>query len=155
MVSEGSPRTYEIRPTFRAPLPFVFRWCTDYTAADPALEKEKFTRRVLSRNGRKVVYEDLSDDPEGWFWSRFVVTLSPPDRWHAEAVGNYRSWVLDYTLRSLPDGRTELRLRGVRRATLLGKKNPPKERLERELRTAWANYGAALERDYRASWRRD
>ncbi|MCI4324473.1 MAG: hypothetical protein L3K00_01080 [Thermoplasmata archaeon] len=152
MAELSPPAQYEVRATFRAPLPFVFRWCTDYSPEDPTLEKEKFERRILLQKGRKVVYEDLTDTGDGWMWSRTAVTLQPPNRWHADAMGNYRTWSLDYELRSLSDGRTELRLQGVRRATALGK-NPPKARLERELRVTWANYAAALERDYRASTR--
>ncbi|MCI4327694.1 MAG: hypothetical protein L3K16_08715 [Thermoplasmata archaeon] len=155
MNDSGEPTVYEIRSQFRAPLPFVFRWCTDYTPSDPKLEKEKFTRRVLRKGGRTAVYEDLFDTPKGWMWSHQVVTLRPPNRWHADASGSHRFWSLDYELMALPEGGTELYLRGERRATPLGGKNPPRARLERELRTSWSNYGRALERDYRASRTRD
>jgi hypothetical protein len=149
----SKPSVYEIRSTFRAPLSFVYRWCTDYTPADPRLEKEDFTRKIVHRAARRVVYEDLYDTPKGWMWSHQVVTLHPPNRWHAEATGSHRTWSLDYELREVADGGTELLLRGVRRATSLGAPNPPKARMERELRTGWTNYGRALERDYRASRR--
>jgi hypothetical protein len=145
---------YEVRSTFRAPLPFVFEWCTDYTPGDPSLEKEPFTRRILERSRRRAVYEDLFDTPNGWMWSHQVVTLRPPNRWHAEATGSHRTWSLDYVLTELPDGGTELWLRGERTPTPLAGRNPPKARLEKELRTSWKNYGRALERDYRASVRR-
>jgi hypothetical protein len=152
----GEPAIYEIRSKFRAPLPFVFRWCTDYTPSDPKLEKEEYARRILQKSGRTVVYEDLTDTPEGgWMWSHMVVTLRPPHRWHADASGSHRTWSLDYELTTLPDGGTELHLRGERRPTPLGAKNPPKARLERELRGMWSNFGRALERDYRASRVRD
>ena len=42
-------------------------------------------------------------------------------------------------------------MRGERRATPLGVKNPPKAVLEKELQTMWRNLGRALERSYRAS----
>lgn len=141
---------YEIRSTFRAPLPFVFAWCTDYTARDPRLEKEKFRRRIVSRSRSRVVYEDLYDTPDGWMWSHWTVTLHPPHRWHADAFGSHRTWSLDYVLRERPGGRTELTLRGRRRATVVGGKNPPKATLERDLRGSWRHFGHALERDYRA-----
>jgi hypothetical protein len=86
-------------------------------------------------------------------WSHQEVTLRPPNRWHAEATGSHRHWSLDYELRELPDGGTELHLRGERTPTALGK-NPPKAKLERELRGMWSNFGRSLERDYRASQRR-
>jgi len=149
----GRPRTYTIRSSFNAPVPFVYAWCTDYTESDRALEGDPGSRKILRRRGRTVVYEDLNETPEGWMWSRQTVTLRPPDRWHAVAIGNHRTWVLDYSLRELPNGRTELTLRGVRRASALGVKNPPKAVLERELRVMWANLGRNLERDFRARHR--
>jgi hypothetical protein len=100
-----------------------------------------------------VSYEDLDDTPGGWMWTRWSVTLTPPDRWHAEALGNYRDWKLDYSLRSLADGRTELILRGRRRPAVLGKANPPKAELEGSLRKDWTQFGRALEADYRRSLR--
>jgi hypothetical protein len=144
---------YEVRAVFQAPVPFVFGWCTDYSPEDPRLEKDRYTRRIIERSARRVVYEDLYDNPDGWHWSRQVVDLRPPTRWHAVATGNRRTWVLDYELTELPGDRTELRLRGDRRATRPGDKNPPKATLERELTLGWANFARALERDYRASRR--
>jgi hypothetical protein len=149
----GRPTTYRIRSTFRAPLPFCYAWCTDFTESDRKLEGDPGSRQILRRRGRTVVYEDLNETPHGWMWSRQTVTLQPPDRWQAVAIGNYRRWDLEYVLRAVRDGGTELTLTGLRRATELGGKNPPKTVLERELRAMWANLGRNLERDYRAGQR--
>jgi len=154
MPKAAGSAVYEIRTKFRAPAPFVYRWCTDYTPDDARLEKDEYARKILKRGKRAVVYEDLYEGPDGWMWSHQEVTLHPPDRWHAESTGSHRHWTLDYTLRPLPDGGTELTLRGVRRPTALGARNPPKARMTKELRQAWANFGRALERDYRKE-RRD
>jgi 2-polyprenyl-6-methoxyphenol hydroxylase-like FAD-dependent oxidoreductase len=140
---------YEIRTVFRAPLAFAYRWCTDYSPKDPQLEGEESTRKVLQKEPRRVVYEDLEETPEGWMWSRWVVTLRPPDRWHGEAVGNYRTWSADYALAPLPDGRTAFRFEGERRPSGLGERNPPKAQMERQLRSMWRELGHALEADYR------
>ncbi|MFZ0830292.1 MAG: hypothetical protein WCB18_02925 [Thermoplasmata archaeon] len=82
------------------------------------------------------------------------MTFRPPNRWHAIAAGNYRIWNLDYSLRERADGRTEFTMRGKRRATPLGVRNPPKKVLEKELRIMWENLGRALEKDYRAGRRK-
>lgn len=142
---------YQIQRVFRAPLDFAFKWCTDFTEKDRELQGEKGSRQIIRRSARKVVYEDLTPTPDGWMWSRQFVTLRPPNGWHLVALGNYRRWDLDYSLRALSDGKTEFTLRGRRRATLLGKKNPPKSVLEREFDVMWRNLGRALERDYRSS----
>lgn len=154
MKEYSAPRVYEFRSTFRAPLAFVHAWCTDYTPEDPRLEGETFTRRILERSPRRVVYEDLYDEPTGWMWSHYVVTVRPPRRWHADVVGSHRAWSIDYQLSERPRGRTELWFHGVRRATALAGKNPPKAQLERELRAMWKRYGRALEADFRASRRK-
>ena len=153
MATTGPGTIYEFRTTFRAPLSFVYDWCTDYTPADPRLEGEAYERRIVSKSARRAVYEDLHDQPDGWMWSRMTVQLRPPNRWHAEAVGSHRSWSIDYTLSELSGNRTELHFRGLRRPTPLAGKNPPKVRLERELLASWKNFAHALERDYRATER--
>jgi hypothetical protein len=152
--SSSKSAVYEIRTTFRAPLRYVYRWCTDYTPNDARLEKDEYDRKIVKRGARTVVYEDLYESPAGWMWSHQEVTLHPPDRWHAESTGSHRTWSLDYTLRPLPNGRTELTLRGTRRPTALGEPNPPAARMERDLRRAWANFGHSLEKDFRKHQRR-
>ena len=142
---------YEFRTTFRAPLNFVFRWCTDYTPADSRLEKDDYTRKILRKGPRRVVYEDLSEGPAGWSWSRHIVDLHPPNRWHSTSTGNHRIWDLEYELVAESAERTSFSLRGARTPTELGTKNPSQSELNRELRKTWANFGRALERDYRAS----
>ena len=153
MAKHSTPSTYEFRVRLRAPLPYTFAWCTDYTPEDSRLEGEDYTRRILRRTRRRVVFEDLYDEPSGWMWSHMEVELHPPNRWHAESVGSHRDWSIDYELSSKQDGSTELWFRGRRRATALAGKNPPKARLERELIHMWKNFGRALERDYLASLR--
>jgi hypothetical protein len=135
-------------------MPFVLRWCTDYSPEDSGLEGEKFRRRILERTRRRVVYEDLDESPGGWMWSHWNVSIHPPDRWHGEAVGNYRAWDIDYRLKSLPGDRTQMTLRGRRTPLLLGTKNPTKTELERELTKTWAKFARALEADYRKSVRK-
>src|SRR5438309_936549 len=43
---------YRIRVSFRAPIDFVFAWCTDYTPGDAALEKETYQRKIIERTPR-------------------------------------------------------------------------------------------------------
>jgi len=140
---------YQIKRTFRVPADFAYAWCTDYTESDRELQRETGSRQILRKTSRGAVYEDLTPTPEGWMWSRQTVTFHPPDRWTATAEGNYRTWDLVYTVRPVSNGRSEFIMRGKRRATRLGVKNPPKSVLESELHTMWRNLGSAMERDYR------
>jgi len=140
---------YEVRAKFRAPLGFVYRWCTDYTPADGRFEGEEYSRRILRRTVREVVYEDLADTKEGWFWTRHVVRLLPPNRWHSDSVGSHRAYSLDYKLTKLPGDRTQLTLTARRSPYGIGGKNPPKSQWQRSVAKSWRAFGRALERDYR------
>jgi hypothetical protein len=140
--------------TFRAPIGYAFRWCTDYSPRDPAIEKERYTRRILSRTPRKVIYQDLGPRGRGWFLNQQTVTLYPPGRWHAESKGTYRNWSIEYRLRPRPDGSTRLLFDGMRRATPLDDDRPSKAAVLRNIRVLWSRFGRALEKDYRRSRRR-
>jgi hypothetical protein len=145
------PRTYRYRTTFDAPLPFVFRWCTDYSPTDPKLEHEAFERRIIERTSKRIVYEDLEQLPKGWSWRRHLVTLRPPNRWSSESVGNYRDFHLEYELRALPGGRTEMRFRGRRVPAVLGGPNPSVRAFGESMETSWRYFRKDLEREYRRS----
>jgi len=140
---------YEVRATFDAPLKFVYRWCTDYTPRDARLEEENYERRLLRRSRTEVVYEDLEELNRGWYWTRHVVRLRPPNRWHSDSVGSHRAISLDYRLSRLPGNRTQLTLTARRRPYGIGGKNPPKSEWERSVAGSWKKFGRALERDYK------
>lgn len=143
--------TYRYAITFDAPVSFVFRWCTDYSDKDAQLEGETYQRKVLKRSRHRVVYEDVQEGPDGWFWARHDVALDPPNHWHSESVGNYRDYSLDYRLRALPDGRTEMRFVGKRQPALLGGPNPTARAFARSMDTGWQKFRRQLEKEYRAS----
>ena len=146
-------RRYEFRTVLRAPLPFAFRWCTDYSEADPSLEGAHHRRKIVRRSRREVIYEDLEETREGWVWRRTTVAVRPPNRWTARSEGNHRNWILDYTLRPLPDGTSELLWRGERHALPLGGPNPTPAAMLEEMRTIWGRFGRALATEYRAGRR--
>lgn len=139
-----------VRVAFRVPLEFAFQWCTDYTPQDAALEGESYQRKVVERSPRRVVFEDLEETGSGWVWGRTVVTLRPPNRWHAEGVGSHRDMTADYVLTELPGGRTRFELRWWRTPTSLGKRIPRAQR-EKETTQAWKRFAKAMEKDYRAA----
>lgn len=145
---------YEVTVMFDAPLRFAYDWCTDFTPDDPRLEEEPYERRILKRSRRRVLYEDLEPADDGWHWARYDVTLRPPDRWHMESVGNYRSVVADYALTPIPGGRTEFHLRYRRRSGPLPSRALSKAARERSLARTWQRFKSELEREYQASTRR-
>lgn len=147
------PPVYRAEAIFRAPLAFAYRWCTDFRPDDARLIGEKYERRILRRARRRVLFEDLWWEADGWRWRRSDVSLNPPDRWVAESLGNVREARLEYRLTALSDDRTRFELTMHRRPTARSPRQPPKAELEGELHEMWRDYGRALERAYRASRR--
>ena len=143
--------SYEVRARFRAPLEYVFRWCTDFEPGDAKYGDQGDRRRIISRTPRTVVYQDLGDVGKGWDWTQHTVRLMPPNRWHSDSVGNFRVIALDYRLKRLPNGDTELVLKGKRRPYGIGGKNPSRAEWTRSVGAVWKRYAPALERDYRKS----
>jgi hypothetical protein len=148
------PPLYKFRVTLGVPLSFAYRWCTDYSSEDSALEKGGYQRKVLEKSRHRRVYEDLYARPTGWVWSRAIVTLHPPNKWHDDEVGNYADWSLDYQLTAIGSVRTELRIQGHRKPVVIGSVNPPNARFVEAATHAWKGFGRALERDYRRWSRR-
>ena len=145
---------YRICVTFRVPLKFAFGWCTDYTPQDASLEGESYERKVVERTPRRVVFEDLEESEGGWIWSRDVVTLRPPNRWHMDGIGNRRDVTADYLLTSLPTGGTRLDLRWRRRPNVPGAGKLTKAQREASALRSWKRFASAMERDYRQRQRK-
>ena len=155
MTEQRGPPTwgpeYRISVSFRVPLAFAFAWCTDYTPEDAKLEGDSYERKIVERTPRRVVLEDLYDTKAGWIWSREVVTLQPPNRWHMDGVGNQRDATADYLLTPLPGGRTRLELRWRRRPKASEAAKLTKAQREAKALQAWKRFGTAMERDYKRS----
>ncbi len=152
MKREGSRRVrtgpeYRIRVSFGVPLDFAFTWCTDYTPEDASLEGESYQRKIIERTSHRLIFEDLEESDDGWNWSRDVVTLRPPNRWHMDGIGNRRDVTADYVLSPLPDGRTRFDLRWSRRPKVPEGKKLTKADREASTMRAWKRFAAAMESD--------
>jgi hypothetical protein len=139
----------------RAPLAFVYDWCTDYRPDDSKYSGEDksihLKRRIIERTSRRVVFENLYDRGRGWAWERHVVTLMPPDRWHSEGKGVYSESNLSYKLTELPRARTRLDIHWRSRPTEMEKgPRATKTAIEDFVRKLWLKRRRALEREYLA-----
>lgn len=149
-------RSYHVSVEIRAPLPFTFQWCTDYTSDDGRYGGEDKTlglkRRIIEKKRRRVTFENLYDQGRGWAWERHVVTLIPPRRWHAEGVGNYQESVLDYELTAVAPDRTRFDMRWKSRPIGLSEgPRPRKSFIEAYVTGLWTERAKALEAEYRLS----
>jgi len=150
----GGWRTYRVSLTFRAPLAFVYRWCTDYTPKDGRYSGEDrslgLRRRIVRRSRRRVVFENVFDVGEGWGWERHVVSLSPPDRWRSVGKGNYQESVLDYRLTAMSPRRTKFTMRWRSRPTgSVARARVPRSAVEKYVAALWRRRARTLEREAR------
>jgi hypothetical protein len=141
----------EAKVVFRAPLQFVFSWCTNYQPSDSKLEKEDYVRKIIERTPRRVVFEDLQEMRDGWSWQRAIVSLHPPNRWHMDNFGNRRDVKADYVLSSLAEDQTQLHLRWQVWPKTRAAAKLTKAQRERSVVSMWRRFTSAMERDYRQS----
>lgn len=79
---------FRVTKRFRASLPNVYAWCTEFRDDDPELSRVRLrTRRVISREGDLIEMEE-SGIMAFPFVARFHVRLRPPDGWEADARSN-------------------------------------------------------------------
>ena len=147
-------RNYHVVVEIRAPLAFVFRWCTDYTPEDARYGGEDKTihlkRKIIERRKRRIVFENVYDEGKGWGWERHVVTLQPPNRWHSEGHGNYHESVLNYQLTPLSAEATRFEMRWKSRPVGLFRGARPRAPvIERYVEQLWKKRARALESEYR------
>jgi hypothetical protein len=147
------PPIYEMSVEFRAPLSYVYRWCTNYTPKDARLAGDDYERRIISRSPRRVLFEDLWWEPDGWRWRRSDVSLKPPALWVAVSMGNVREARIEYRLSAVSKLRTRLDIRMRRRPGLRAPRQPPKRELEAEINQMWRKFARSLETDYRRTHR--
>ena len=141
---------YHVSVIIRAPLPFVYDWCTDYTPDDLRYGGEKGERRILQQGYKRVVFENLYDVGKGWGWERHVVTLSAPNSWHSEGRGNYFESSLDYKLTDLSQGKTKLNMHWRSRPGPMSRgRMASKSGIERYVTLLWRRRARFIEREFR------
>ncbi|WP_455283758.1 hypothetical protein [[Eubacterium] cellulosolvens] len=100
-------RSAEVRLSklVRAPLAEVFAWCTDYSDLDPEIigSKGSQTRRVISRDERRIVFVDTYSDSTIKA-RRAEVSLLPPNEWRAKFSGGRWEGIGVYKLSEAPNG---------------------------------------------------
>ena len=140
--------SYSVSKKIRAPLGFVFEWCTDFREGDPGLWGSPAKNIILDKSDKKVVYRTERRRGEVVLRTTSTVTLSPPDAWHVNADGDEREYRGDYRLRSRGDY-TELEIKFVWRT------KGPVVRTAAELSEGssamWDKLVKALENDYRSA----
>lgn len=141
--------TYRVSKTFKAPLDFVFAWCTDFREDDGEMTGSKARRTFLERTKQRVVwvsdYKKKGKDIQGVR----AVWLNPPDSWHLDTCGDQRE-LGDYVLR--PKGKKKTKLDMKFKVAYESKDEVvDTDKWEKEVSDEWNIFAERLEKDYKES----
>ena len=141
--------TYKASKTFRAPLDYVFQWCTDFREDDGEMVGSKAKRTFVERTDKRIIwvaeYKEKGKNKEGVR----VVWLHPPDAWHLDTCGDGRE-VGEYKL--AVKGKNKTRLDMKFRISYDSKDEAPdKKKWEKDVDEEWDTFASHLENDYKAS----
>jgi hypothetical protein len=143
--------TCKTSKTFRAPLEYVFDWCTDFREDDVKMTGSKSKRKFLEKTAERIVwiveYKQEGKTRQGVR----VVWPHPPDSWELDTCGDMKEWG-EYKLTSKGKNKTRLDMK-FRLSHDSEKHLPGKKKWKKEMRELWDTYGSFLEKDYKESLR--
>lgn len=143
--------TYKISQSFKAPLDFVFRWCTDFREDDAKMTGSKAKRTFLERTDKRIVwitqYKEDGKSKEGVR----AVWLHAPDSWSLDTCGDQHE-LGEYKLTE--KGKNKTRLDMKFQISYSGKNEvEERKKWEKEVGEEWEIFRRHLEDDYRESIR--
>jgi hypothetical protein len=141
-------RTYYLNKTIKAPIQFVFDWCTDFREDDHKLTDSKFRRTMYSRGGDEVVFVDEETVDGEVRRSKSEVTLFPTERWTLHNVGDELDEEGEYQLEEIDAKTTALKMVFKVRHKLTP--IPSSIKWEKDGHEFWDKLIVALEKEYRA-----
>jgi hypothetical protein len=141
--------TYKASKTFRAPIGYVFQWCTDFREDDGKMVGSKAKRTFVERTDKRIIwiaeYKEKGKTKEGVR----VVWLRPPDAWYLDTCGDGRE-VGEYRLTE--KGKNKTRLDMKFRISYDSKDDAPdKKKWEKDVDEEWDTFAGYLENDYKTS----
>jgi hypothetical protein len=141
--------TYKASQTFKAPLDFVFQWCTDFREDDGQMIGSNAKRTFLERTDKRVVwtvdYKEKGKQREGFR----VVWLHAPDSWSLDTCGDKRE-IGEYKL--TPKGKNKTRLDMKFWQTFDSKDDvTDQKKWQKDVDEEWGIFAENLVKDYKAS----
>lgn len=144
--------SFHVSKAIRAPLGYVYDWCTDYRESDPKITGSKAKRRILLKTKHRVIYTSAylsGGKPKS---AVNVVTLYPPRAWHLDFVGDEDDEAGNYVLTSLGPRKTRLDMTFHEHYKM--RRPPSKAQDVKHTHEIWNKYAAALETDFARRKRR-
>jgi len=141
--------TYKVSKTFKAPLDYVFGWCTDFREDDGKMTGSKSKRTFLERTDKRIVwaveYKEKGKAKEGIR----VVWLRSPDSWTLDTCGDGRE-LGEYKLTQKDKNKTRLDMKF--QITFNSKDEVDnRKKWEKAVTEEWDIFGRHLQDDYKES----
>ena len=138
--------TYHVSKVIKAPLKFVYDWCTDFREDDNQITGSKTQRKILQKTKRRAIYISTYER-EGRVMSGVnIVTLRPPTAWNLDYVGEEEDEIGRYKLTRLGPSKTRLDMTFTEKYKI--NDAPTKEEDKSVTDQTWDKYVARLEMDY-------
>lgn len=139
--------TIHVSKIINAPLPFVYKWCTDYREDDNRITGSTNQRKILQRTKLRVIYLSIYGGKRKPKYGVNIVALKPPTAWHLDFVGEEDDETGDYQLTRLGAGRTRLSMVFEERYKVRGGLTKAED--TKHTNQIWDKFVAALEKEYR------
>jgi hypothetical protein len=99
--------------TFKAPIKFVYGWCTDYQESDPQIIGANYRRIILEKSKKKVVYASCKVGYDGSpkLAVRIVSLFPSKFSWHLDYIAEEDLETGEYRLTKLGKELTRLGMR--------------------------------------------
>ncbi len=146
MVSYTERHTYRVTKTVKAPLKFVYDWCTDYRDDDNQITGSKTRFKILQKTSRRVIYLRTVERNGKTMIGVKMVRLYPPKGWYLDQVGEDEDAIGLYKLTRIGPGKTRLDMTFTEKYKI--RDAPSKQNDKDETDQMWDKYVAALEKDY-------
>ena len=138
--------TYHVSKVIKAPLKFVYDWCTDFREDDNQITGSKTQRKILQKTKRRAIYISTYER-EGRVMSGVnIVTLRPPTAWNLDYVGEEEDEIGRYKLTRVGPSKTRLDMTFTEKYKI--NDAPTKEEDKSVTDQTWDKYVARLEMDY-------
>jgi len=135
-----------VSKVIKAPIRFVYGWCTDYRESDTKITGSKAKRRILLKTEHRVIYVSSYKSGGKPRNAVNVVTLYPPKAWHLDFIGDDGDEVGDYVLTRLGPQKTRLDMTFDEHYKM--RRAPTKAQDLKHTNEVWDKYIAALENEY-------
>ena len=138
--------TVHASKVIKAPLKFVYNWCTDFREDDNKITGSKARRIIVQKTKQRVIYVSTYKSQGKTFSGVNIVTLRPPNAWHLDFAGQEDDVIGEYKLRRIGPKKTRLTMTFKEKYKIANA--PTKEEDTKGTNQFWDKYVAALEREY-------